>query len=118
MDPAAYIEHQKEHLPTYEKVAGIIAPEESFRLLNYFTSTTNNRVLEEQLKNIWAVAYSYQYRRGAVPTHLELSGTPLGETLLAMHEIIPMFQKKNKLQKVNVVLLTDGEGYQNAITVE
>lgn len=118
MDPSAYIEHQKEHLPTYEKVAGIIAPEESFRLLNYFTSTTNNRVLEEQLKNIWAVAYSYQYRRGAVPNHLELSGTPLGETLLSMHEIIPMFQKKNKLQKVNVVLLTDGEGYQNAITVE
>ena len=35
-----------------------------------------------------------------------------------MHEVIPMFQKKNKLQKVNVVLLTDGEGYQNAITVE
>ncbi len=118
MDPSSYINHQKDHLPTYEKVAGIIAPEESFRLMNYFTSTTNNRVLEEQLKNIWAVAYSYQYHRGYAPPHLELSGTPLGETLMVMHEVIPMFQKKNKLQKVNVVLLTDGEGYQNAITVE
>mgnify|MGYP002638047573 CR=1 FL=1 len=118
MDPASYINHQKDHLPTYEKVAGVIAPEDSFHLMNYFTSTTNNRVLEEQLKNIWAVAYSYQYHRGYVPPHLELSGTPLGETLMSMHEIIPMFQKKNKLQKVNVVLLTDGEGYQNAVTVE
>ena len=37
---------------------------------------------------------------------------------MALHSLIPDFQAKNKLQKVNVIFLTDGEGYQNAVTKE
>ena len=40
-----------------------------------------------------------------------------GESILALHSLIPDFQAKNKLQKVNVIFLTDGEGYQNSVTV-
>tara|TARA_B100000085_G_scaffold25562_1_gene21356 strand:+ start:1348 stop:3555 length:2208 start_codon:yes stop_codon:yes gene_type:complete len=118
LDPDSYIECQGEHLSTFNRVPGIICPESSFRLMNLFTSKVNNRVLEQQLKNIWAVTYAFQYRRGSVPGHLELSGSPIGETLLALHALIPQFQKQNKLQKVNVVMLTDGEGYQNSVTKE
>ena len=39
-----------------------------------------------------------------------LSGTPLNETVVALHQILPQFQKKHKLEKVNCVILTDGEG--------
>jgi hypothetical protein len=114
----SYMEVQPNHPLTYKKVAGVIAPEASFRLMNFFTSKTNNRVLEEQLKNIWAACYAYQKHRGVVPRHLELSGSPIGESIMALHSLIPDFQAKNKLQKVNVVFLTDGEGYQNSVTKE
>jgi hypothetical protein len=47
-----------------------------------------------------------------VPYWMSLSGTPLNETIMAAMEIIPYFQKKYKLQIVNTVFLTDGEGHQ------
>jgi hypothetical protein len=117
LDCNSYIELQPNHPPVYDKVPDVIAPENSFRLMNFFTSKTNNRVLEEQLKNIWCACWSYQKKGGSVPRHLELSGSPLGESLIALHSLIPDFQAKNKLQKVNVIFLTDGEGYQNSVTV-
>jgi hypothetical protein len=45
------------------------------------------------------------------PYWMSLSGTPLNETIVAAMEIIPYFQKKYKLQIVNTVFLTDGEGH-------
>jgi hypothetical protein len=118
LDCKSYMMHQQDNPDTIEKVSGVMAPEQSFRLMNFFTSSTNNRVLEEQLKNIWAACCGHQMRSIGVPSHLDLSGSPIGDTLLSLHAIIPMFQKKNKLQKVNVVMLTDGEGYTNSVTVE
>ena len=41
---------------------------------------------------------------------MSLSGTPLNEALISLHQILPKFQKENKLQKVQCVILTDGEG--------
>jgi len=117
LDAHSYMELQPNHPPVYEKVAGVLSPESTFRLMNFFTSKVNNRVLDEQLKNIWSVCYAYQKRAGIVPPHLDLSGSPIGESMMALHSLIPDFQAKNKLQKVNVVFLTDGEGYQNSVTV-
>jgi hypothetical protein len=45
------------------------------------------------------------------PYWMSLSGTPLNETIVAAMEIIPYFQKKYKLQIVNTVFLTDGDGH-------
>jgi len=118
LDAHAYMELQPNHPPVFDRVPDVLAPEQSFRLMNFFTSKTNNRVLDEQLKNIWCACWSYQKRNGAVPPHLDLSGSPIGESLMALHSLIPDFQAKNKLQKVNVIFLTDGEGYQNSVTVE
>ena len=117
LDAHSYMELQPNHPPVYDKVAGVLSPEATFRLMNFFTSKVNNRVLDEQLKNIWCACYSYQKRAGAVPPHLDLSGSPIGESIMALHSVIPDFQAKNKLQKVNVIFLTDGEGYQNSVTV-
>ena len=38
-----------------------------------------------------------------------LSGTPLNEAFVCLHQILPQFQKENKLQKVQCIVLTDGE---------
>ena len=45
-----------------------------------------------------------------IPQWLYLSGTPLNEAVIAAMEIVPEFQKKYRLQVVNTVFLTDGEG--------
>ena len=118
LDCNAYVELQPNHPPIYKNKVGIIAPEKSFRLMNIFTHKVNSKTLDEQMKYIWACCYSFQKRNGYVPKGMDLSGTPLGESLITLHSLIPQFQKNNKLQKVNVIFLTDGEGYVNPTTVQ
>ncbi|AGN12441.1 hypothetical protein PRTG_00292 [Prochlorococcus phage P-SSM5] len=93
-----------------------------FSLMNFFSSKVNAKTLDDQLKNIWRVTSSimgYGYHAShsgyanrynfRTPLGLNLSGTPLNETLVALHQILPKFKKENKLQKVQCVILTDGE---------
>ena len=49
--------------------------------------------------------------RFQVPIGMGLSGTPLDESLMCLHQIIPQFKKDNKVEKVQCVVLTDGEAY-------
>ena len=96
----------------YQKKDGLIQVGEWFSLLNLLTSKTNGNTLEKQMKNIWRLACSFCTRysvRYNIPHGLSLSGTPLNESLIALHQILPKFQKENKLQKVQCVILTDGE---------
>ena len=86
----------------------------TFGLLNLFTSKVKSSVLDTQLKNIYRVAKQYDrsgcgYCKYQSPHKLTLSGTPLNESLVALHQILPHFQKEHKLQKVQCVILTDGE---------
>jgi len=48
--------------------------------------------------------------RGWKPSWFQMGGTPLNETVISAAKIIPEFQKQYKLQMVNTVFLTDGEG--------
>jgi hypothetical protein len=98
--------------PLYQKKDGSIHIAEHFSMMNMFTSKINGKTLEDQMLNIYRIAHSFgdeYYSRYAVPVGLSLSGTPLNEALVALHEILPNFQKENKLQKVQCVILTDGE---------
>jgi len=96
----------------YTKKDGLVQVGEWFSLMNMLTSKTNGKTLEEQMKNIFRLATAFRYNcytRYSIPYGLSLSGTPLNETLVALHQILPQFQKENKLQKVQCVILTDGE---------
>jgi hypothetical protein len=105
--------------PHYTKKSGIFAVDERFSLLNFLTSNVNGKQLEQQMKNLWNVAYSFRNGcQSTTPYKLHLSGTPLNESLIALHNIIPNFQKKHKLQKVQCVILTDGEASQIPYHVE
>ena len=98
--------------PLYQKKDGLIQVCEYFSLMNMLTSKTNGKTLEDQMLNIYRIARSFSdehYTRYTPPIGWSLSGTPLNETLIALHEILPTFQKNNKLQKVQCVILTDGE---------
>ena len=97
---------------SYEKKESLLAVHEQFSLTNLFTSKTNGKQLEHQMINIWRIAnyYSDQYGSGySIPHRMSLSGTPLNEAFVALHQIIPQFQKQNRVQKVQCIVLTDGE---------
>ena len=96
----------------YTKKDGLVQVGEWFSLMNMLTSKTNGKTLEEQMKNIFRLACAFRYNsfvRYNIPYGLSLSGTPLNETLIALHQILPKFQRENKLQKVQCVVLSDGE---------
>jgi hypothetical protein len=98
--------------PSYQKKDGLLRVDEYFSLMNMLTSKTNGKTMEDQMLNIYRIARSFSdqhYSRYTVPIGLNLSGTPLNETLIALYEILPTFQRDNKLQKVQCVILTDGE---------
>jgi len=101
--------------PLYEAREYLFQVADGFSLMNLFSSKVNAKTLEHQLLNIWRVANVFYNRYGAYYTYphkLCLSGTPLNETLLSLHKILPQFQKENKLQKVQCIILTDGEAAQ------
>lgn len=50
-------------------------------------------------------------RTHGYPDWMGMQYTPLNETIFAAIKIVPMFQKQHKLQVVNTVFLTDGEGH-------
>jgi hypothetical protein len=96
----------------YTKKDGLVQVGEWFSLMNMLTSKTNGKTLEEQMKNLFRLAHAFRWNtftRYQIPYGMSLSGTPLNETLIALHQILPKFQKENKLQKVQCVILTDGE---------
>ena len=103
----------------YTAKNNIVCIEESFSLMNLFTSKVNARTLDHQMRNIYRMATRFGYSsvswderdRFQVPIGMGLSGTPLDESLMCLHQIIPQFKKDNKVEKVQCVVLTDGEAY-------
>ena len=101
--------------PHYEKKENLLIVDESFSMMNILTSKVNGKDLEHQLLNIWRLAYCFGRTYHSPYTYssrMALSGTPLNEALIALHQILPKFQKENKLQKVQCIVLTDGEANQ------
>ena len=98
-----------------------LAINDEFSLMNLLTSKTSGKEIEKQMKNIWRVATyhnSYFQATFGISPRLSLSGTPLNEALVSLHEVLPKFQKENKLQKVQCVILTDGEANDIGYNVE
>jgi hypothetical protein len=101
--------------PHYQKKESLLVVDETFSMMNILTSKVSGKELEHQLLNIWRLAYCFGRTYSSPYTYshrMSLSGTPLNESLIALHQILPKFQKENKLQKVQCIVLTDGEANQ------
>ena len=101
--------------PHYQKKDGLLVVDETFSMMNVLTSKVSGKELEHQMLNIWRLAYCFGRGYSCSYTYsnrMSLSGTPLNEALIALHQILPKFQKENKLQKVQCIVLTDGEASQ------
>ena len=94
----------------YEEKEYAFQIDDSFSLMNILTSKVSGKELDCQLKNIWrTISAFYGANQFTYPRRLCLSGTPLNETLICLHKILPQFQKENGVEKVQCIVLTDGE---------
>jgi hypothetical protein len=99
----------------YEPKEGQLVVEDDFTLMNLFTHKVNASTLQHQMINIWRIANCFSDRfhtRYQYPHPMVLSGTPLNESIITLHQIIPQFQKENGVEKVQCIILTDGEAHQ------
>ena len=99
---------------SYAKRDGVFYINEWFSMMNFLTHKVSTKELETQMKHLFRLAYYFDrttYSHYHIPPTMGLSGTPLNETMIALHQILPKFKKENKVQKVQCVVLTDGEGY-------
>ncbi len=103
--------HEFEYKKYYDEKEYVFGVDDSFSLLNLFTSKVNGKKLEHQLLNIWRISSVFSNKMGLYryPPSLSLSGTPLNESLICLYKILPQFQKQNKIEKVQCIILTDGE---------
>ena len=97
-------------LQHYTPKDGLLAIDDRFSLMEFFNSDSTSKESEHQLLNIWKIAYGMKnYCSYHTPPRLNLSGTPLNETIVALNQILPKFKKETGVQKVQCVILTDGE---------
>lgn len=92
---------------TTDYAENVIHLSEDFRLLEFFSSQMNSKALDTQMKYIWQQAWG-QHSGISHPSY-SLGGTPLGESVICMRDAVKKLKRFEKVQKVNVVALTDGE---------
>ena len=100
------------HRLAYEKKEGLALVPELFSMMNLFTSKTKTKELEVQMKSIFRLVCAFHhsvYTQYHIPIGMNLSGTPLNEALISLHQILPQFKIENGVEKVQCVILTDGE---------
>lgn len=80
------------------------------RVFELLSSSMKKSVYEDAFKALWTRSLDSGY--SSCPSDVESwGGTPLNETLMASKYIIENFKAKNPVQKVNFVLLSDGDGH-------
>ena len=112
--PHSEVDEDGKRSLSYKPESGLAAIREWFSLMNLFTHKTNAGDLEKQMIHIWRIACSCShsfYTPFDTPVGMNLSGTPLNEALVCLHQILPQFKTENNIDKVQCVVLTDGEAY-------
>ena len=90
-----------------------------FRMVNILSSKARTKDIEKQMLNLWLTNCSFKYHYNHCfqhPAYFHLSGTPLNEAIIATKQIVKQMMKK--IQKVHVVILTDGEAHQPSYNVD
>ena len=115
------------HHKNYEfdhKTQNDIAITGSFSLLHLISSTLKNAAFNKSMtymqymKNMFVSRNRYSWDDAAyfpMPSALGLGGTPLNEAIISAFEVVPTFQKKNNVQIVNTIFLTDGQGHGTSL---
>jgi len=83
--------------------------EPGFRLLEFFSSRQNKQSLDKSMELVYLQAFAMSGRRFQYVQEYTLGGTPLGDAVMCTPQLVNLMKTVDKVQKVNVVCLTDGE---------
>ena len=119
---------RKYPVPNYQD--GDITIDHHMMLLNFISSKMTAKEYDEGMINLYFMGIKYGYDRYAyrgrnydyeaakaeqwkddlipMPNGYNLSSTPLNESIMAAMKMVPAFQKKYNIDKMNTVFLTDG----------
>ena len=86
-----------------------LAISDDIRLLEFLSSQQRTKELEESMKYLFLQASSFHGSYLQYYTPLGLGGTPLAEALYAARQLVDRLKAQEKVSKVNVICLTDGE---------
>jgi hypothetical protein len=83
----------------------------SFELLSNNMTSAQYNFAQKKLLQFGAIYSKSRYSRmGDVPDGWELNSTPLNEAIVFANHFVPMFKETYKLDIVNTIFLTDGDG--------
>ena len=89
-------------------------------LLNLFSNTMSTAEYNYAMQMMMFLKVRYDnemwWKMGYMrtPKWFDLGGTPLDDCIITALELVPEFQRKNRVQIVNTVFLTDGESHNNS----
>ena len=87
----------------------------NFHLLHLASSTLSTSKFQTSMTYLARLRMGFGdgYYESAcdIPSSMQLGGTPLGDCIVSAINMVPEFQKKNKVQIVNTIFLTDGQGH-------
>lgn len=80
------------------------------KIFNLVSSSNSSVDFKSAIKNLAGdVVSNFNYIPCSNPTE-HMGGTPLAETMIVAHDIVKDFRIKHKVENLNVVFLTDGDG--------
>ncbi len=86
-----------------------------FNLLHLVSSTLSTAKFNTSMSYLrWlreGMSRHYYDGEFTIPPSLRLGGTPLNECIIAAMPLVDMLRKKNNVQIINTVFLTDGQGH-------
>jgi len=80
-----------------------------FRLLEMFSSRQNKQSLEKSMQLVYTQVFAMNGYRISCCQEYNLGGTPLAEAVYCTRQIVAQMKKVERVSKVNVICLTDGE---------
>lgn len=96
---------------------GELAFDNNFGLLELFNEKMNTKKFNRSVEICLAISCMFDrnsagdFRWWGLPRKYFLSGTPLNETIMFASKFVPEFKKRNNIQIVNTVFLTDGASH-------
>jgi len=104
--------------PAISEQENVLAFCNGFRLFEFFSSRQNAKSLDNSMKMVYYQAFSMNGYRLRPVEKYGLGGTPLSEAVLCTRQLVDLMKSVEKVQKVNVVCLTDGESNQMQYTTK
>ena len=88
---------------------GCLAIASDFKLFEFFSSRQNKQSLEKSMQLVYTQVFAMGGWRLSYYSPYTLGGTPLAEAVYCTRSIVNTMKKIERVSKVNVICLTDGE---------